>query len=89
MQRPPEVYIGPFVSSLPIKDVTNHNEDHNWRRKEGKQYWREVAVSEKNWPEPRARHKHDEYINKQHRHEELVVDKTPKGTDGQQHKTSV
>ena len=84
MQRPPEVYIDPFISPLPVKNITNHNEDHNWRRKEGKQYREEVAISEGNWPEPRAGHKHDEYINKQHRHEKSVAGKTPKGTDGRE-----
>ena len=75
MQRPPGVYIGPFISPPPIEKVTDHNEDHNWRRKEGKQYRGEVAISEGNWPEPRAERKHDKYINKQHRHKESVATK--------------
>ena len=46
MQRPPGVYIGPFTGPFPIKNIANHNKDHNWRRKEGKQYRGEVAISE-------------------------------------------
>ena len=41
-----------------------------------------MAISERNWPKSRAGCKHDEYINKQHRHRESVADKTSKGTDG-------
>ena len=81
IQRPPGIYIGPFTKPLPIKHVINHNKDHNWRRKEGEQYRGEVAISEENWPKPRAGRKHDEYINKQHHHEESVAAKTPRSTD--------
>ena len=82
MQRPPGVYIGPFTSPPPIEKATDLNEDHNWRRKEERQYRTEVAISEGNWPKSRAERKHDEYINKQHHHRESVADKTSKGIDG-------
>ena len=61
LSRSPRRTVGP----LPIKSTANQNEDHNWRRKEGKQYRGEVAISKGNRPEPRAERKNDEYINKQ------------------------
>ena len=83
IQRPPGVYIGPFNDTLPIKNVADHNEDHNWRKKEKSRHGEEGAVSEENWPKLRAEHKHDEYINKQQRHDESVVCQTPRRTDSQ------
>ena len=86
IQRPPGVYIGPFDNTPPTENVADHNEDHNWRSKEKSPHCRKEAVLEKNWPKLRAERKHDEYVNKQHRHDKSVVCQTPRRTDG--HKIS-
>ena len=44
-------------------------------------YRREEAISGKNWPKPRAKHKHGVYINKQHRPDRSVVCQTSKRAD--------
>ena len=86
MQRPPGVYIGPFTGAPPAENVADCNEDHNWRRKEKSPHHRKEAVLEKNWPKPRAKRKHEEYVNKQYRHDKSVVCQTPRRRDG--HKIS-
>ena len=73
IQRPPGVYIGPFNNAPPTENVADHNKDHNWRRKEESPHHRKEAVLKKNWPKPRANHKHDEYISKQHRPDQSYV----------------
>ena len=82
VQRPSGVYIGPFTSPLPVKNTTNQDEDHNWRRKKETRYQKEVAISEGNWPKSETENEYNEYINKQHRHNKSVANEKSRRADG-------
>ena len=85
IQRPTGTYIGSFNDEVPsTENITDHSEDHNWRRKKENPHRREEAVFENNWPKPRKKHKHDMYINKQYRPDRSVVRQISKRPDGYQ-----
>ena len=83
IQRPAGTYIGPFNDKVtPMKNITNQSEDHNCRWRKEDPHCTEEAVFKRNRPKPRAKDKHDTYINKQHRPDKLIECQISKKADG-------